>query len=502
MSFTQPHRTVVGTPVVSGTNNAVLYTNGSTNVAQTAAPSANQILGVSGDVPTWINQSGINHASLSNLTWSTAGHTIDTTFSPNADAARALGTTALRWTNLFLSGSIFDSSGNNIFLRRDGTVPLTGNWSTGSSKILANTSFTSGQFNVAVNGTTTPGVHFPVGTTATETLWTSTQGNASGGWYGFRMIQDESSTGNTFYQGVNNGVATTLIAYRRSGGIRVGTADPGSPLGGEILAVNGLIHSAGGVTMNEDRGTTDPNHLFKYFDSGSGYAMAIDPNATTGGVVFFGASYASLGGVFNFSSRRASANQAGLNIIMTGSFSDYLPIWFAESGNYGSGAYGFGALLDNASTGDMRWFAKNGSATDSGLIYWDRTNQYVGIGPGFTFAAKPIYPLDVNGKIHTDNEIEIDGALNHDGTTVGLYGVTPVTRPTAYTQTYSTATKTHANLTSADIGAFTGGSVGFLDAAERDNIRTQFNALKADLTNLKGVVNAIIDDGQAVGNLQ
>lgn len=82
---------------------------------------------------------------------------------------------------------------------------------------------------------------------------------------------------------------------------------------------------------------------------------------------------------------------------------------------------------------------------------------------------------------------------------VGFFAVTPVVRPTAYTQTYATADKTHANLTSADIGAFTGGTVGFLDAAERDNVRTQYNALRADVTDLKQLVNSVIDDLQALG---
>lgn len=69
----------------------------------------------------------------------------------------------------------------------------------------------------------------------------------------------------------------------------------------------------------------------------------------------------------------------------------------------------------------------------------------------------------------------------------------------AYTQTYATADRTHANLTSADIGAFTGGVIGFLDATERDNVRTQFNALRADVTDLKQLVNALIDDLQTAG---
>jgi hypothetical protein len=84
---------------------------------------------------------------------------------------------------------------------------------------------------------------------------------------------------------------------------------------------------------------------------------------------------------------------------------------------------------------------------------------------------------------------------------LGFWGATPIVRPSAYTQTYSTADKTHANFTSADIGAFTGGSTGFLDAAERDNVRTQFNALRADVADVKQLVNSLIDDLQNLGLL-
>lgn len=49
------------------------------------------------------------------------------------------------------------------------------------------------------------------------------------------------------------------------------------------------------------------------------------------------------------------------------------------------------------------------------------------------------------------NAIEIDGALNHDGTTVGFYGVAPTTRSAAYTPTNVTADRAYdANSTTID----------------------------------------------------
>lgn len=41
--------------------------------------------------------------------------------------------------------------------------------------------------------------------------------------------------------------------------------------------------------------------------------------------------------------------------------------------------------------------------------------------------------LAVTGASTLTGDVEIDGALNHDGTTVGFYGVTPTTRQSAIT---------------------------------------------------------------------
>jgi hypothetical protein len=87
---------------------------------------------------------------------------------------------------------------------------------------------------------------------------------------------------------------------------------------------------------------------------------------------------------------------------------------------------------------------------------------------------------------------------------LGFYGVTPVVRPSAFTQTYSTATKTHAAVTqlAAPAGG-TGVAAGaWSTAANRDLAIASINAARNDIANLKQVVNAIIDDLQAQGLLQ
>jgi hypothetical protein len=134
------------------------------------------------------------------------------------------------------------------------------------------------------------------------------------------------------------------------------------------------------------------------------------------------------------------------------------------------------------------------------------------------------------GKVYMAGEAEIDGALNHDGSTAGFYGVTPASRPTAYTQTYSTATRTHSNPTASALTDNSGGSANTTieampDPADapltadilrddlvanfilgvRNNIAdltAQVNALIADLANTKQVLNQVIDDHQANGLLQ
>lgn len=91
------------------------------------------------------------------------------------------------------------------------------------------------------------------------------------------------------------------------------------------------------------------------------------------------------------------------------------------------------------------------------------------------------------------------------GTTLGFYGVAAITRPTAYTQTYSLATKTHAAFTSADLVTTASTQTtpwGFSTAAQADAMATQFNALRVDVTNIKQLVNSAINDLKALGLLQ
>lgn len=94
--------------------------------------------------------------------------------------------------------------------------------------------------------------------------------------------------------------------------------------------------------------------------------------------------------------------------------------------------------------------------------------------------------------------------IGQAGSKVGFFGVTPVVRPAVLTQTYSTASSTHANQTqlAAPAGG-TGATAGaYNTAANRDLMIASVNAARTDITNLKNFVNDIVDKLQALGILQ
>jgi uncharacterized cupin superfamily protein len=101
---------------------------------------------------------------------------------------------------------------------------------------------------------------------------------------------------------------------------------------------------------------------------------------------------------------------------------------------------------------------------------------------------------------------------------IGVFGVTPVARPSAYTQTYSSATRTHAAFTASKLTDSSSGTAdgtvspipningsGATTAQENlidDNfaeVTTELNALWDDVENLKQLVNSMIDDDQSLG---
>ena len=95
-------------------------------------------------------------------------------------------------------------------------------------------------------------------------------------------------------------------------------------------------------------------------------------------------------------------------------------------------------------------------------------------------------------------------SIDYANQQIGFFGTTPISRPSAYTQTFATADKTHENPTASAVGDLvaTSGGWGASTEANFDLIHTTLDALVADMADIKQLVNAVIDDLQAYGILQ
>lgn len=119
--------------------------------------------------------------------------------------------------------------------------------------------------------------------------------------------------------------------------------------------------------------------------------------------------------------------------------------------------------------------------------------------------------LDTSGvslRSGANNRIEVDG------TGIGFFGIAPVARATAYTQTYSTADKTLASTVGAALSGITSSTAGtalaepggtYAQAEHQQNYRRlqdRDNELRTDLLDVAQMLNSVIDDLQAYGLLQ
>lgn len=189
----------------------------------------------------------------------------------------------------------------------------------------------------------------------------------------------------------------------------------------------------------------------------------------------------------------------------------------STSKNIGTITNWYGGYVQNSNSGA---FSATGAGLTNGYgIRLEEQTRAATINNGIfldngTAGYKAICIRDQNAWIGSDAAARIDiGATNFlvQSTSIGFFNVTPAARPSAYTQTYSTATKTHSNLTSATLTDSTGGTANttlvdvgivFNQAAINDNfadVAAQINALIVDITNVKGVLNSVIDDDQILG---
>lgn len=231
---------------------------------------------------------------------------------------------------------------------------------------------------------------------------------------------------------------------------------------------------------------------------GAGYALYATITASGKGAFAFGYTNAS-------TNITASANNSSQWGIGTNATADSSQWGSAARIQFGSGVERLLLLLDNM---PIR-FGAGGDAD----IYYDGTNLIVNpkvVGTGVLDILGDLSLTAQNLITDTTTGTKIGTATTQK---LGFWNATPIVQPSAFTQTFSTASKTHAALTSATL---TDSTTGTADTTVADvgaafdqttlnnnfaDIIAQVNALRVDVDNTKQVLNAVIDDGQAVGLL-
>jgi hypothetical protein len=157
-----------------------------------------------------------------------------------------------------------------------------------------------------------------------------------------------------------------------------------------------------------------------------------------------------------------------------------------------------------------------------GEVTTDSGSQPAGVFDGRASGAlstRPLFDFRNYGtsklKIWYDGGItQADGSFIATGTTTGMkigtsatqklgfWNKAPVVQPAAYTQTYSTATRTFAAYTADDeSGAYTTTGAGADIASKTDlnALRVAYENLRAHAENIGKLTNSLIDDSQSTG---
>lgn len=171
----------------------------------------------------------------------------------------------------------------------------------------------------------------------------------------------------------------------------------------------------------------------------------------------------------------------------------------------------------------IRQCGRNALGSRVGIMVWSNATAVVVGNYAFDDAGAPTM---VNGlRVFSGSTARVSGnlflnatsaAFRNDGTVeaqvggiasakVGFFGTAPIVKTSAYTQTYSTASRTHAAPTAAAVATTAATQTtpyGFTTQAQADALVAEHNKLVTDLANTKQLLNSVIDDLQAYGLLQ
>lgn len=174
--------------------------------------------------------------------------------------------------------------------------------------------------------------------------------------------------------------------------------------------------------------------------------------------------------------------------------------------------------IDFNSGGVVRWqiretnTAESGSNAGSNLDIRARDDAGADIGAALTITRSSM-AASFAGVVTVANGMSITDAKNvaigtgtgtKFGTSttakIGFWNATPIVRPAAYTQTYSNADKTLAAYTAnSQSAAYTGAADGEAKLADLNSLRAAYENLRAFTEDATQLLNAVVDDLQAVG---
>jgi len=336
---------------------------------------------------------------------------------------------------------------------------------------------------------------------------------------GFNALSPMTTAGDIIYGGAS-GTGTRLAPGTATQLLHGGSTPSWSAVSLTADVTGTLPVGNGGTGVTSSTGTG--NVVLSASPTLTG--TAILSSATIGGQLNVGADSASANGArliysggTNIIATRAGASTSGVQFWIDTTAGTTEKVRFTSDGwNYFRGNGGVApanvtgiALSWNKSAGDgesnIVYNTSAGSNPRLSIASYDGTTYT----EQFSIKATAVTLAEaMNIVLGTSTGTKIGTATNQK---LGHYGVTPIVQPSAYTQTYSTADKTHANFTSSDLTGITSSTTGsalaepsaaYTQSEMQQNFRRiqdQFVNLRADVADLKQLANSMIDDLQALG---
>lgn len=157
-------------------------------------------------------------------------------------------------------------------------------------------------------------------------------------------------------------------------------------------------------------------------------------------------------------------------------------------------------IMSSPNGTDVGYFFASDGATELDLETTDGSHVHVQAGAGYTNIEILASPTQVDNPLFVVRNSDNSEIFRINTARIGLYGVTPAARAAAYTQTYATAARVNPAATALAVATTPAALVSYgYTQAQADAIPVAINALEADLLAMKKLVNALIDDSQAIG---